>query len=78
MKKGIHAKIPLIVCNGAFVVDNVTEKILIANYFDDSVYSVLDDLFHHGVYPIVYAYIDDKEKFSFIPDFCTSGMNMFL
>ena len=76
--KGIHAKIPLIVYNGAFVMDNVTEKILIANYFDDSVYFVLDDLFHHGVYPIVYAHIDDKEKFSFIPDFCTSGMNMFL
>ena len=34
---GIHAKIPLIVYNGAFVIDNVTEEILIANYFDESV-----------------------------------------
>lgn len=59
--------------NGAFVIDNVTENILIANYFDDSVYFVLDDLFHHGVYPIVYAYIDDKEKFSFVPELCTQG-----
>ena len=44
--KGIQARIPLIVYNGAFVIDNVTGDILIANYFDDSVYGVLDDLFH--------------------------------
>lgn len=76
--KGIKAKIPLIVYNGTFVMDNITEKILIANYFDDSVYSVLEDLFYHNVYPIVYAYIDGKEKFSFVPELCTNGMKMFL
>ena len=76
--KGIEAKIPLIVYNGAFVIDNITEKILIANYFDDSVYSVLEDLFGNGVYPIVYGYINGKEKFSFVPELCTKGMKMFL
>jgi len=68
----------LIVYNGAFVVDNITEEILIANYFDDSVQAVLDDLFAHGVYPIVYAYVNGKEKFSFVPQLCTEGMKMFL
>lgn len=76
--KGINAKIPLIVYNGAFVIDNVTEKILIANYFDDSVHSVLEDLFRNGVYPIVYAYINGEEKFSFVRELCTKGMDMFL
>jgi len=76
--KGIKAKIPLIVYNGTFIIDNITEKILIANYFDDSVYSVLDDLFSQNVYPIVYAYVGGKEKFSFVPEFCTNGMKMFL
>ena len=57
--EGINAKIPLIVYNGAFVIDNITEKILIANYFDDSVHLVLEDLFSNNVYPIVYAYIDN-------------------
>lgn len=76
--KGIEAKIPLIVYNGAFVIDNVTGEILIANYFDDSVLSVLEDLFDNGVYPIVYAYIDGKEKFSFVPELCTKGMRQFL
>ena len=76
--KGINAKIPLIVYNGAFVFDNITEKILIANYFDNSVHSVLDDLFCNGIYPIVYAYINGKEKFSFVRKLCTKGMDMFL
>ena len=76
--EGINAKIPLIVYNGAFVIDNITEKILIANYFDDSVHSVLEDLFGNNVYPIVYAYIDNVEKFSFVRKMCTEGMNMFL
>ncbi|MBO5342746.1 MAG: HAD family hydrolase [Lachnospiraceae bacterium] len=75
---GIKAQIPLIVYNGAFVVDNVTEKILIANYFDNSIQPVLEDLFNNGVYPIVYAYINGKEKFSFVPELCTKGMKMFL
>lgn len=76
--KGIHVKIPLIVYNGAFVMDNITEEILIANYFDDSVYSVLEDLFHNAVYPIVYSFMGGREKFSFVPKMCTKGMNMFL
>ena len=76
--EGINAKIQLIVYNGAFVIDNITEKILIANYFDDSVHSVLEDLFSNNVYPIVYAYINGVEKFSFVRKMCTEGMNRFL
>lgn len=75
---GINAKIPLIVYNGAFVIDNLTEDILIANYFDDGVNCVLDDLFANKVYPIVYAYLDGKEKFSFVPELCSDGTNKFL
>ena len=76
--KGINARIPLIVYNGAFIIDNVTEKILLANYFDDSVQAVLDDLFTNEVYPIVYAYVEGKEKFSFVRELRTDGMKVFL
>lgn len=76
--KGLTAKIPLIVYNGAFVIDNNTEKILIENYFDNAVFNLLDDLFHNEVYPIVYAFINDEEKFSFVPELSTSGMNIFI
>lgn len=76
--KGICAHIPLIVYNGAFIIDNATEEILAANYFDDAVLTVLDDLFQNDIYPIVYAYIDGREKFSFVPGKCTEGMVSFL
>ena len=76
--KGINAKIPVIVYNGTFVIDNLTEEILIANHFDGSVYRLLDDLFGNGIYPIVYAYINGKERFSYVPGLCTKGMNTFL
>ena len=76
--RGLNAKIPLIVYNGAFIIDNITEKVLLAHYFDDSVLSLLDHLFEEKIYPIVYAYIDGKEKFSFCPDLCTQGMKAFL
>lgn len=76
--KGLSAKIPLIVYNGAFIIDNVTEEVLRANYFDDSVNDVLEDLFSHDIYPIVYGIVDGKEKFSFVPKLCTKGMNTFI
>ena len=75
---GIDAKIPLIVYNGAFVMDNLTGNILIANYFDDSVRDVLDDLFRSEVYPIVYSFLNGKETFSYVPELCTGGMKAFL
>lgn len=76
--KGLNAKIPLIVYNGAFVIDNVTEEILIANYFDESVRNIFDDLFCRDIYPIIYSYIGGVEKFSFIKEKCTRGMKTFL
>lgn len=76
--KGLKARIPLIVYNGAFVIDNVTGEVLLSNYFDDGIQEVLDDLFAHEIYPIVYAYIEGKEKFSFVPRTCTKGMQDFL
>lgn len=76
--KGLNARIPLIVYNGAFVIDNISGDILVENYFGDTIYSLLEDLFNNGVYPIVYSYIDGKEKFSFIPELCTQGMNIFI
>ncbi|MBQ9119511.1 MAG: HAD family hydrolase [Lachnospiraceae bacterium] len=76
--KGLEARIPLIVYNGAFVIDNVTGEILLSNYFDDSVKDVLDDLISEQIYPIVYAYINDVEKFSYAKDKCTRGMKVFL
>lgn len=51
---------------------------LLSNFFDKEIYDVLNDLFMKDIYPIVYTFIDDKEKFSYIPKLCTDGMKRFL
>lgn len=76
--KGLNTHFPLIVYNGAFIMDNVTEEILAAHYFDEDIRDVLAELFANNIYPIVYAYINGVEKFSFIPERCTPGMNQFI
>lgn len=76
--RGLEAKIPLIIYNGAFIIDNVTEEIMLSNFFGEDVYPLFQDLFEHEIYPIVYAYVDGIEKFSFIEEKCTEGMKTFL
>lgn len=76
--KGINAKIPVIVYNGAFVRDNVTKEILIGNYFEENIRDIIEDLMAHEIYPIVYSFIDGVEYFSFIDQYVSSGMRKFL
>lgn len=75
--KGLQAKIPLIVYNGTMIVDNIDGTFLIKNFFDETVHTILKDLFSHEVYPIVYSFIDDVEKFSYIESNCSVGMKLF-
>ncbi|MBQ9906619.1 MAG: HAD family hydrolase [Oscillospiraceae bacterium] len=75
---GLIANIPLIVYNGAFVIDNQTGAHLLENYFDETADQLLSDLFAHGIFPIVYSFIDGIEKFSFVPEKATRGMQFFL
>lgn len=76
--KGLNTHFPLIVYNGAFIMDNVTEEILAAHYFERDISNVFAELFVNDIYPIVYAYRDGAEKFSFIPEKCTAGMDKFI
>jgi len=76
--KGLEARIPLIVYNGAFVIDNATGEIMIANHFSPDVSGILDDLIGNGVYPLVYSVIDGVEKFSYIREKSSRSMIEFL
>lgn len=76
--KGLNAKIPLIIYNGAMVVDNNDGTFLIKNFFDEDAESVMKDLLQNEVYPITYAFIDGEEKFSYINEKCTEGMRQFV
>lgn len=44
--KGLNAKIPLIVYNGVFIIDNVTGEIISSHYFDTTIKNVFQDLFY--------------------------------
>lgn len=76
--KGLNAQIPIIVHNGTFIRDNVTNELLLSNFFDQSIYSVLEELFAAGIYPIVYAMMNSEEKFSFIAEKSSAAEMEFL
>lgn len=76
--EGLNAKIPLILYNGVFIMDNQSGEIINANYFDDGVYSLLEDLFSQNIYPTVYSMLDGKERFSNIPEKSSEGTLEFI
>lgn len=60
---GLDAKIPLIVYNGAFIIDNATHELLLTNMFTlEEAAGILNNLLEAGIAPIVYC-LDDKERF---------------
>ncbi len=76
--KGLNARIPLIVYNGVFIIDNATGEIISSHYFDTTIKNVFQDLFYNDIYPIVYSHTGNSEQFRFIEDKCTDGMRSFL
>ena len=76
--EGLDAKIPVITYNGAFIVDNVTREVINANYLDNNVYTLLQELFSEGIYPIVYSIIDGRERFSYYPEKSAKGIVEFV
>ena len=63
---GISPAVPVIVYNGAFILENGSGRILHGNFLGkqatEEIFSLLRK---HDVLPIVYAYIDGVEKFSY-------------
>lgn len=76
--RGMDAHIPLIVYNGAFVIDHGTGEIMLSNFFGPEIQALLSELLVHEIYPIVYAFVDGVEKFSYLPEKCTWGMQAFI
>ena len=76
--EGMKAAFPLVVYNGAFVLDGETGRFILSNFFDSSFDLLLKDLIDNHVYPIVYSFIDGKEKFSYVFDKCSSQVKAFV
>ena len=72
--KGIGVDIPVIVHNGAFIVDSVTRRPLWSAKFtpeeEETVYSAF---LRRGLFPLTYAVIDGKNRFSYIREKCTKA-----
>ncbi len=65
---GLTAAFPVIVHNGAFILDNATGELLLENYFSpQEAEGLLRDLLSAGISPIVYSRISGEEKFSYLP-----------
>ena len=77
--EGLVVRHPVIVYNGAFILDNDTGERLLKNiYTTEEAEDIYKTLSEFGISPLVYSIIDDKEKFSYVPSRLTRGMRDFL
>lgn len=77
--KGLDARIPIITHNGAIIVKNNTFEVIKKNTFTtEDKNEILDLMFENGVYPIVYSYIDGKERYSYAKCKCSRPALKFL
>ena len=75
---GLATNLPVVIYNGSFVVESSTGKRLISGAFEaGEARDILDDLLSCGVYPIVYAFVDGVEKFSYVEDKQSRGARWF-
>lgn len=76
--EGLKARIPVIVYTGTMIIDNSTGEVLTSHRFGEDDTELLAKMMESDVYPIVYSYINGKERFAYLPDKCNDGMRKFL
>ncbi len=74
--QGLSMHMPMIVYNGVFIRDGKTN--LLSNCFDVGIKDVLHDLLKHDIYPIVYAMVEDQERFSYVLEKCSQEARDFI
>lgn len=76
---GLNAKIPVIVYNGTFILENGTRKQLLSHSFSakeaDEIRKTMTD---GGVYPIVYSHLVGEEKYFYCPTLISRQTEDFL
>lgn len=75
---GVKTCSPLIVYNGAFIVDSFSGKPLVSNFLGDIAGDIISQMIKSNIFPIVYSYIDGEEKFSFLKDHPEKAVRDFL
>ena len=74
----IRATLPIIVYNGAFIMDNISGEILYGNFFEDNTDVLFEDIKSYGVYPVVYSFTEGVEKLSFVKGKSSQGQKLYL
>ncbi|MDR0273570.1 MAG: HAD family hydrolase, partial [Clostridiales bacterium] len=76
---GLNAEFPVICYNGAFIFKNGTNEILLSNFFSKKEIEFATEIFiSQNFHPIVYAFKDGQECFSYIERCVTPAMRHFL
>lgn len=77
--EGLSAPFPLIIYNGAFVRDNATGEMLLRNFFSpEEGVALVRYLLENDIRPIVYAFVDGEEKFSYMAQTMNPGVKDFV
>lgn len=80
--KKVTAKIknhlPVIVYNGAFIMDNQSGEILYCNYFEENTKELFEDIEKHSIFPVVYSFTEGVEKLSFVNGKSSEGQKLYL
>lgn len=77
--RGIRVALPVIVQNGTFIVDSATKKPLwSAKFTPQEAETIFEAFLRRGLFPIIYAVIDGRNRFSYLRDRCTGPQWEFL
>lgn len=75
---GLEMRVPLVVHNGAMIVDSADGRVLHRNTFGEEAKTVLDDLLAQGIQPVVYALIDGRQRLSVCGSPRAKGLRTFV
>ena len=75
----LHPRLPVIVFNGTFIIEPQTQSRVVSNTFSrEEARLILDALICENIFPIVNAFFEGNEKFSYVPGKETRGITTFL
>jgi Cof subfamily protein (haloacid dehalogenase superfamily) len=77
--EGLIIDIPVIIYNGAFISEPLTGEIISSVFFSDTEKSfIINLLTENNIYPLVYSYIDNIERVSWVTDKENDGFKRYL
>jgi len=77
--KGLTTNIPIIIYNGTFIVNAYTKERLFSLYFtEEEKAMVINILNKYPIYPLVYGFVNDEEKVSWIKGKENDGIKSYI